>query len=96
MKNHPNYPDLAAVTEEPEKLSKIIQSKEYDGSMQQAILDHLGSHVQIEFLIGTNNTVTKEGIIDAVGLNYVSLFDEQSGHSTICDLYSIKFITCKK
>ncbi len=99
MKNIPNYPDLTGsvkASAEPESTVKIIRSKEYDGSMQQALLDHLGNYVQIEFLIGTNNTVIKEGILDDVGLNFVSLLDEQTGRSTICDLYSIKFMTCKK
>ena len=79
--------------EEIASLDNMISSKNYDGSMQQLLYNNLGVYVIIDFLIGTNNIVTREGILHSVGLSYLVLYDEKNDQYTVCDLYAVKFIT---
>lgn len=64
-----------------------------EGSMQQFLADNIGQYVVVEFLIGTNNIVRKEGVLTAVGVSWLLLYDESSGTSVVCDMYSVKFVT---
>lgn len=73
--------------------SAEINSEAFNGSMQRILQDNIGAYVIIEFLIGTNNLVYREGRLYEVGISYVVLHDEKNDQYTICDLYSIKFVT---
>ena len=53
----------------------------------------IGKNCQVEFLIGTNEIVTRNGRLVAVGLNYIIIQDPRSLDITTCDFYSIKFVT---
>lgn len=64
----------------------------YQGSLRGVIARNLGVYVIIEFLIGTNNIVIKDGILYASGINYVTLYQEDQNRYVLCDLYAIKFI----
>ncbi len=63
----------------------------YQGSVQKVLANNIGEYVVIEFLIGTNEIVRKQGILYLVGTGYVVLFDDVIGNYIVCDLYSIKF-----
>ena len=62
------------------------------GSMQEVLNDNIGAFVNVEFLIGTQNIVNREGRLDYVGTGYIVLFQE-NGDYVVCDVYSIKFVT---
>lgn len=74
-------------------LNNEINSNDYNGSMQQILLNNVGEYAIVEFLIGSNSLVTREGILYAVGISYIVLYDERNEQYTICDLYAIKFVT---
>lgn len=61
--------------------------------MQQFLADNLGEYVVIEFLVGTQTTTTKAGILYAVGTSVVTLYQELSQTFVTCDMFSIKFVT---
>jgi len=63
------------------------------GSMQQFLSENLGTYVVIEFLIGTQNIVRKEGVLYAVGRSVVTLYEELSQTFVTCDIFSVKFVT---
>lgn len=63
------------------------------GSMQEIFSDNLGQFVVCEFLIGTQFTTRKEGILYSVARNYIVLYEEQSHTFVVCDIFSIKFVT---
>lgn len=65
----------------------------YDGSFLAALQNNLGYFVVIEFLIGTNGLTEKEGVLYAVGNNFVTLYEQETDRYIVCDLYSIKFVT---
>ncbi len=48
--------------------------------------------IKVEFLIGTNLFIDKEGILKQVGVDYIVLEETQTGNNIIADLYSIKFV----
>ncbi len=74
-------------------LTDEINSQAFNGSMQRILQDNIGAYVIIEFLIGSNNLVTREGRLYEVGISYVVLYDERNDQYMICDLYAIKFVT---
>lgn len=86
----------------PENESSVtLSNEEYPGtngnvdpsSIQEIISLSVGSYAVVEFLIGTQNIVRKEGVITAVGVSWLLLYDQANGTSTVCDMYSVKFVT---
>ncbi len=73
--------------------AEFMQSPAYPGSWQQALRNNEGQYCIIEFLIGTENIVQKEGILYDVGVSFIVLFEPRSGNYVVCDLYAIKFVT---
>ena len=65
----------------------------YQGSIQQILRDNIGEYMDVEFLIGTNGLTTRSGQLTNVGVSYIVLYDRSKDRYTICDLYSIKFVT---
>ena len=53
--------------------------------------NNIGQYVVMEFLIGTQQLVRKQGILYLVGTDYVVLYDDVLNRYLVCDLYSIKF-----
>ncbi|SHK55226.1 hypothetical protein [Paramaledivibacter caminithermalis] len=64
--------------------------------LQGYLRTHIGQYVKIEFLIGTNLFIDKEGILEKVGISYVVLKEAGTGNELIADLYSIKFVTVSR
>ena len=62
------------------------------GSMQEVLSDNIGAFVSVEFLIGTQNIVDREGLLYYVGTGYIVLLQE-NGDYIVCDVFSIKFVT---
>lgn len=52
----------------------------------------IGRPVQVEFLVGTNNMVTRSGILLAVGANFILINEAETDDILACDFYNIKFI----
>ncbi len=52
----------------------------------------IGRHVKIEFLIGTNMFIDREGDLVRVGTDYIIIQETATDDYLLCDLYSIKFI----
>lgn len=63
------------------------------GSMQEALSDNLGLYAVCEFVVGTQEMETKEGILYSVGRSFVVLYDEIHQNFILCDVFSIKFVT---
>lgn len=79
----------------PSGASEEIDSSSFNGSMQRILSSQIGQYVVVEFLIGTQNIVYREGFLYSVGISYIILYDNQTEQYTICDLYAIKFVTFK-
>ncbi|MBR7166014.1 MAG: hypothetical protein IKD18_07020 [Clostridia bacterium] len=64
---------------------------DFEGSVQKVLTENVGQYVVMEFLIGTESIVRKQGILYFVGVGYVVLYDDVIDNFIVCDLYSIKF-----
>ena len=63
------------------------------GSMQEALADNLGLYAVCEFVVGTQSTEIKQGLLYSVGRSFLVLYDEQQQNFILCDVFSIKFVT---
>jgi hypothetical protein len=52
----------------------------------------IGQRVKIEFLIGTNMLIDREGTLLEVGISYVIINEVETDDLLLCDIYSIKFV----
>lgn len=52
----------------------------------------IGARVKIEFLIGTNMLVDREGTLVDVGISYIIIREVDTDDLLLCDIYSIKFV----
>ena len=68
-----------------------FSSPDMQGSIQKVLADNIGEYVVMEFLIGSDSIVRKQGVLYLVGTGYVVLYDDRVGNYIVCDLYSIKF-----
>ena len=73
--------------------SYFENSVAYQGAMQQILSENTGELVSVDFLIGTQETVTKRGILYAVGVSYIVLYNPENDTYVVCDLFAIKFVT---
>ncbi|MGN0452941.1 MAG: hypothetical protein ACI4GZ_03970 [Ruminococcus sp.] len=56
------------------------------------IRTQIGRRCQIQFLVGTDELVEKDGFLLGVGANYILLNEIGTNDITTCDFYNIKFI----
>ena len=53
----------------------------------------IGKRMRITFLLGTNTIQDRNGTLEQVGISYIIIRDIDTTTSTLCDIYSIKFVT---
>lgn len=56
------------------------------------IRTQIGRRITVDFLIGSNNMVSKSGYLLAVASNYILINELDTTDVTACDFYNIKFI----
>lgn len=56
------------------------------------IRTQIGRRITVDFLIGSNNMVSKTGYLLAVASNYILINELDTDDITACDFYNIKFI----
>lgn len=71
---------------------ETFDSEEMRGSMQMILSENIGQFVVIEFLIGTQEIIRKQGMLYFVGRSFVTLYDEMVNNFIICDIFSVKFV----
>lgn len=69
-----------------------FDTEEMRGSMQSILADNIGQYVVVEFLIGTEQIIRKQGVLFHVGRSYVTLYDDQVNNFIVCDIFSVKFV----
>ncbi|MBQ8606225.1 MAG: hypothetical protein IJ408_05755 [Clostridia bacterium] len=65
----------------------------YNGSLAQMLSQNTGRRIIVDFLVGTSNLIRKEGILYLVGVSYIVIFDDKANIYTVCNLYSIEFVS---
>lgn len=69
-----------------------FSGEEMRGSIQRILADNIGEYVVVEFLIGTEMIMRKQGLLYFVGTSYVTLYDDTINNFIVCDIFSIKFV----
>ncbi len=62
-------------------------------SYQEYLVQIVGYYIICELLIGVDRLVLRQGTLTEVGESYFTLYDEDKLAYTVCDLYSLKFVT---
>lgn len=62
------------------------------GYIQGFLRTQIGRHVKIEFVIGTNMFIDREGYLVDVGIDYLIINEVNTDDYLLCDMYSIKFV----
>ena len=76
----------------PEEIPDLNEPP-YRGTFQQLLSANLGKLVRIDFLVGGERVVTQSGIVDAVGVQYVVLYQPDTKTFVSGDVFGIKFVT---
>ena len=77
--------------------AEVIQSpttvqEAYLGSLKAMLSRYVGSYIVATFLVGTQSTVSWEGILFDVGNDYLTIYQEPRDRYIVSDYYSLKFI----
>ena len=64
----------------------------YRGSMKAKLAQYVGSYVVATFLVGTQSTVSWEGILFDVGNDFITIYQEIRDRYIVIDIYSLKYI----
>jgi len=59
---------------------------------QGYLKSQIGKRVKVEFLIGTNMLIDREGTLIDVGISYIIIRESETDDLLLCDIYSIKFV----
>ncbi len=62
-------------------------------NFQEMLSNLIGSYVITELLIGVDRLVLRQGYLTAVGPSYYIFYDSEPKSSSVCDIYSLKFVT---
>ncbi len=65
----------------------------YNGSFQKILSMNLNQYVICDFLVGTNNIVSKAGLLYAVGEKTIVLYQQSIDAYIVCDIFNIKFVS---
>ena len=79
-----NLPD--DVIESPASNAEV-----YAGSTKAMLRRNLGNYVVATFLVGTQNTVSWEGILYDVGNDYVTIYQPGRDRYIVNDIYSLRY-----
>lgn len=77
----------AEVIESPASLNEAFL-----GSLKSMLNQNKGNYVVATFLIGTQGTVSWEGILYEVGNDFVTIYQQGRDRYIVCDIYSLKYI----
>ena len=64
----------------------------YAGSIKAMLRRNLGNYVVATFLVGTQNMVSREGVLYDVGNDYVTIYQQGRDRYIVNDIYSLKYM----
>lgn len=67
-------------------------SEAYQASLRSLLNRNIGYFVVATFLVGTQQSVTWQGILHTVGSDYIVLYQPDYERYISCDIYALKFV----
>ena len=77
----------AEVVESPTSMQEA-----YLGSLKAMLNRNKGNYIVATFLVGTQNTVSWEGILYDVGNDYITIYQEGRDRYIVSDMYSLRYM----
>lgn len=71
---------------------QTFDEEEMAGSIQKILAENIGNYIVVEFLIGTERMMRKQGYLYHVGTSYITLYDDENENFILCDIFSVKFV----
>ncbi len=87
----PQAPDMIHGLTPSEIGDPQTNAEAYLGSMKATLQRNIGNCIVATCLIGTQNTVSWEGILYSVGNDYITTYQVARDRYIVCDLYSLKY-----
>ena len=72
--------------------SPLTTQEAYLGSLKAMLSRYVGSYIVATFLVGTQYTVSWDGVLFDVGNDYLTIYQEPRDRYIVGDYYSLKFI----
>ena len=77
--------------------SEVIESpttvnEAYLGSLKAMLVQNKGNYIVATFLVGTQGTVSWEGILYEVGNDYVTIYQPGRDRYIVSDIYSLRYM----
>lgn len=82
---NPIAPEEPAMPQRP----PVIKDEDY---IQGYLRTVIGRYVKVEFILGTNMLIDREGTLVDVGIDHIVLREPETDDLVVADLYSIKFV----
>lgn len=94
FKSFEEIPGQSVYSTDTAKQPAWVIPKDSDNSsyLQDYLKSIIGRFVKVDFLIGNDSLISKEGILKEVGTDYIVLEMVQSNELLLCDIYSVKFV----
>lgn len=70
----------------------VNMQEAYLGSLKAMLTRNKGNYIVATFLVGTQSTVSWEGILYDVGNDYVTIYQEGRDRYIVCDIYSLRYM----
>ena len=72
--------------------SPTTMNEAYLGSLKSMLMRNKGNYIVATFLVGTQNTVSWDGILYDVGNDYVTIYQPGRDRYIVNDIYSLKYM----
>lgn len=70
----------------------VSRDEAFFGSLKAMLIQNKGNFIVATFLVGTQNTISWEGILYEVGNDYMTIYQEGRDRYIVCDIYSLKYM----
>lgn len=64
----------------------------YKGSLRAMLARNVGNYIVATFLVGTQSTVSFEGVLYDVGNDYMTIYQSGRDRYIVSDIYSLKYL----
>lgn len=72
--------------------SPVTMNEAYLGSLKAMLHRNKGNYIVATFLVGTQNTVSWEGVLYEVGNDYLTIYQPGRDRYIVTDIYSLKYM----
>lgn len=72
--------------------SPVSSEEAFRGSLKAMLARNVGNYVVATFLVGTQGTVSWEGVLHDVGNDFITIYQPGRERYIVIDIYSLKYI----